>query len=131
RVPDNETFQIVFDDTTNSDTISYHLINITDPSQPDTVIQQSYAIHAEHTNPIFDGMQLFVLNDTIRWDAVNSGWIKGNSNLPINVERWQKIYERSPGYPSSYEIRFGDPDTTWWFVPRFPVDFSVWDIYEN
>jgi hypothetical protein len=130
-IPDKNTFQIAFDDTTHPDTITYNLMNITNPSQPDTIIYESYAVHAEHTNPIFDGMQLFVLTDSIEWDGINSGWTQGNSNLPIKVDQIQQISGRSPGYPSSYEIRWGDPDTTWWFIPRFPVDFSVWDIYEN
>jgi len=130
-VQDNQTFQVQFDDTTSRDTIGYNLVNVTDPTNPDTIIARSYYVRGEDFNPVFDGMRLFVFTDSIEWDSRKSGWIKGESNLPISVEHRYHFPERRPGYPSSYEIRFGDPDTSWWFIPRFPVNFSVWDIYEN
>lgn len=130
-VPDNQTYQVIFDDTTHGDTICYHLINISDPANPDTIIKESIYVRGEDYNPVFSGMRLFVFTDSAKWDGQNSGWIKGDSNIPIYVEHRYKFPSRRPGYPSSYEIRFGIPDTTWWYVPRFPVNFSVWDVYEN
>ncbi len=130
-VPEGKTFRVEFDDTTHRDSINYNLIEITDPGNPDTIVARSFAVRGEDTNPVFDGMRLFVFTDSIEWDSRHSGWIQGNSNLPINVEHRYHFPKRRPGYPSSYEIRFGDPDTTWWYVPRFPVNFSVWDVYEN
>ena len=130
-VEGEQTFQISFDDTTHTDSIRYSLVNITNAMQKDTIFKESSNINAEDFNPLFSGMRLLALNDTIEWDGQNSGWIKGNSNIPIKVDRKYVFPHRRPGYPSSYEIRFGEPDTTWWFGPRFPVDFTVWDIYEN
>jgi hypothetical protein len=130
-VEGDQTYQVSFDDTTHPDTIRYCIVNQTEPSQLDTIVRESPYINAEDFNPLFSGMRLLALNDTVEWDGQKSGWVKGNSNIPIKVEKKYVFLQRRPGYPSSYEIRFGDPDTTWWFGPRFPVDFSVWDIYEN
>ncbi|MDW7681446.1 MAG: hypothetical protein SCK70_12845, partial [bacterium] len=130
-VKDEQTYQVIFDDTTHSNKICYQLLNITAPDLSDTLVKKSFFVKAEDYNPLFSGMRLFVFTDSIEWDARNSGWISGDCNLPINVEHRYKFPHRRKGYPSSYEIRFGDPDTTWWYVPRFPVNFSVWDVYEN
>ena len=131
KIRDGETFQIAFDDTTHQDTISYNLINISDDTRPDTIIAGSFAVRAEDTNPVFDGMRLFVFTDSVEWDGAASGWIAGDCNLPIRVDHYYHFEQRRPGYPSSYEIRIGVPDTSWWYVPRFPVNFTVWDTYEN
>jgi len=131
QVPDNRTYQVVFDDTTRADTIQYHLIDITNSEMPDTIFQNSTYVRGEDENPMFQGMRLFVMTDSVEWDGANSGWIVGDCNSPINVEHRYKFPTRRSGYPSSYEIRIGDPDRSWWYIPRAPVDFSVWDIYEN
>jgi hypothetical protein len=130
-VPDKQNYQISFDDTTHPDTIAYNLVNVSNSDKPDTIITPSFYVRGEDFNPMFFGMRLFVFTDSIEWDAHNSGWTQGDCNLPIKVEQRYHFPRRRAGYPSSYEIRFGDPDTTWWYVPRFPVNFSVWDVYEN
>ena len=127
-VQDGQTYEVTFDDTTRPDTITYTLVNRT---RGDTVFKNSPYVRGEDANPMFSGMRLFAFTDSIEWDAERSGWIKGRSNIPIRVEHRYDFPARRPGYPSSYEIRFGVPDTTWWFRPRFPVNFTVWDLYEN
>ena len=131
KVKNNQTYQVTFDDTTHTDTITYNLVNVTNQALPDTIFKDSRYVRAEDFNPLFTGMRLFVFTDSIQWDSKRSGWIKGKSNIPIRVENRYQFPHRRPGYPSSYEIRFGERDTTWWFRPRFPVNFSVWDIYEQ
>ncbi|NOX89028.1 MAG: hypothetical protein GXO77_08380 [Calditrichaeota bacterium] len=130
QVKDDQTYQVAFDDTTHPDSITYSLLNITN-QPPDTIISESFSVRAEDNTPMFDGMRLFVFTDSIGWDAANSGWLNQTSNLPIKVEHRYHFEHRRPGYPSSYEIRFGVQDTSWWFAPRFPVNFTVWDVYEN
>jgi hypothetical protein len=49
----------------------------------------------------------------------------------VDVDNKYHYPHRRSGYPASFEIRFGDPDTTWWFQPKFAVNFSVWNVYEN
>jgi hypothetical protein len=129
-VPDKHTFQVTFDDTSIADSIQYDWVDITG-AQPDTIFKNSSWLRGEDFNPLFSGMRLLAFNDSIEWDALNSGWISGDCNLPVKVEHRYRFPDRRAGYPSSYEIRFGDPDTSWWYVPRAPVNFSVWDIYEN
>lgn len=131
QVKDNQKYRVTFDDTTHADSVSYQLLNITTPDQPDTIIHESFYIHGEDFNPLFSGMRLFVFTDTVEWDASESGWIQGNCNLPIKVDHIYKYERRRPGYPSSYEIRFGQPDTSKFFAGGFVVNFTVWDIYEN
>jgi len=127
-VEDGQSYRLVFDDTTHPDTITYSLINTT---RQDTVFKGSRYVRGEDGNPMFSGMRLYTFTDSIEWDAEHSGWTVGESNIPIRVEHRYHFKHRIPGYPSSYEIRFGVPDTTWWFRPRFPVNFTVWDLYEN
>jgi len=124
-------FEITFDDTQHVDAINYNLVNITETETPDTILNESYYVRGEDFNSMFDGMRLFVFTDSIEWDAHNSGWTEGNSNIPVRVDQKHQFPTRREGYPSSYDIRFGDPDSSWWYRPRFPVNFSVWDIYEN
>ena len=131
QVKDNQKYRVTFDDTTHADSVSYQLLNIPTPDQPDTIIHESFYIHGEDFNPLFSGMRLFVFTDTVEWDASESGWIQGNCNLPIKVDHIYKYERRRPGYPSSYEIRFGQPDTSKFFAGGFVVNFTVWDIYEN
>lgn len=130
-VKDNQTYRLVFDDTTHQDSISYSFYTITQPAQPITVFSESFFCHGEDFNPLFDGIRLMVYNDTVAWDGARSGWSQGNANLSISVENRYSFPIRRSGYPSSYEIRFGESDTSWWFVPRFQVNFQIWDTYEN
>ena len=131
KVKDNQTYRVAFDDTAQPDSIAYNLINIGGTAQKDTIIKRSFFVRGQDFNPVFSGMRLFVFTDSIEWDAQHSGWTHGSSNLRIKVEHRYNFSKRIAGYPSSYEIRFGDPDTTWWFGPRFQVNFSVWDVYEQ
>jgi|YelNatPaOPRAMG01_1025707.scaffolds.fasta_scaffold00948_3 hypothetical protein len=130
-VPEGQKYRVVFDDTSVAGQITYHLIDVTHPSAPDTIVRRSPYVRGEDYNPVFHGMRLFAFTDSIEWDGLRSGWIRGNCNLPVYVEHRYRFPRRRPGYPSSYEIRFGVQDTSWWFRPRFPVNFTVWDVYEN
>jgi len=131
QVQDGQLYQVAFDDTTHPDSITYNLVNITNPEMPDTIIPASFAVRAEDTNPLFNGARLFVFTDSVEWDGNASGWIQGDCNLPIRVDQYYHFEHRRPDYPSSYEIRVGVADSSWWFRPRFPVNFTVWDTYEN
>ncbi|MBP7460356.1 MAG: hypothetical protein KBA26_03630 [Candidatus Delongbacteria bacterium] len=131
QVKEAQTYRLVFDDTTLQDSVSYSLINITQPEQPVKIFEHSFFCRGEDFNPLFDGMRLMVYNDSIAWDGLGSGWTQGQSNLSVTVDKLYRFDRRRPGYPSGYEIRFGPSDTSWWFVPRFKVNFQVWDLYEN
>ena len=121
-------YRLSFTDSLQSHAIRYLLVNT---STADTIVHNSDAVKSEDTNPIFEGMRLFVMTDSVEWDGHNSGWTQGDCNVPINVEHRYKFSSRRHGYPSSYEIRFGEVDTSWWYSPRFEVNFTVWDVYEN
>jgi hypothetical protein len=130
-IPDNQTFEVVFDDTSNPGETTYDLINITEFQEPDTIFSGSPWVNAEDYNPVISGMRCLVDDDSIYWDGAATQWISGNCNIPVVLESMYTFDDRRSGYPASFELRFGEPDTTWWFIPRFPVNFSLWDIYEN
>jgi hypothetical protein len=137
QVKDGKTYEVVFDDTTKTDTVLYSLFDVTNRGTPSPVFQNSFLVKGEDTNPIFDGMQLFVRNDSIGWDPAGTHWTKGNSNTQFTVSIdpvTQQTYfpSRRTGYPSSYEIRIGLPDTSWLFTsPQGTTNFQVWDVTEN
>ena len=58
--------------------------------------------------PMFNGIRVLVMNDTIAYDPDNSGWKDDASNLIIQGSLLRQLPGRVHGYPSSYEIRVGD-----------------------
>ncbi len=145
KIPDNKSYRILFDDTTkftrpdsvSVDTIRYSVFDVTNPSLPKTIIKNSMYISGEDFNPMFDGMRLSVRNDVVAWNPSETKWTKGKTNVQITVDfdtTTQKNWfsRRRSGYPSSYEIRIGAPDSSYSFgTPDFPINFQVWDVTEG
>lgn len=127
---ENKNYVVKFDDTSIPDTIVYSLFEIKGADSIPVFTNSKY-LNGEDFNPLFNGMRLFAINDTIEFDDASSGWVKGNSNLLIKGEKLYAFPKRVKGYPSSYEIRVGEPDSSWRFGYRNPTNFQVWDIYEN
>jgi len=138
-VKEGHEYHIVFDDTTQPGSITYSLYDVTDPSNIKTIFEDSPYINNEDFNPLFDGMRLLVKNDMIAWNDSLTGWTKGNCNLAISVEFESSTkyptpnsLKRQKGYPVSYEIRVGEPDTSWLYnTPRHTTNFQVWNLVDN
>ncbi len=138
----NKDYLLKFTDTDNPDSIFYSLYEIF-VSDTIPVFNNSTYTKGEKLNPFFDGMSLNVFNDEILYDDLNSGWVKKTSNLLIVLNSrpstpTEGIAPRDSieGFPSSYEIRIGVPDTAWRqsgsnIVPRYETNFQIIDIYSN
>lgn len=137
NVVDGRSYRLVFDDTTKVDTTMYSLFDITSPSSPIPIFLNSTYLKEEDFNPMFDGMRLVARDDSVEWDPSGTAWMRGNSNLlftvtidPVTKRTW--FPRRKPGYPSSYEIRIGVPDTSYLFNnPQGVANFQVWDVTED
>lgn len=126
----DESFVIKFNDTTHPDTIYYSLHKVNGIDTTD-IFTNSPHIDGEDFNLMFNGIRVLVMNDTIAFDPDNSGWKDDASNLIIQGSLLRQLPGRVHGYPSSYEIRVGEPDSSWRFGYRSATNFQVWDVYEN
>jgi hypothetical protein len=128
NVGDSE-YQIKFDNTIIDSTVySVSKINGQDTN---LVINNSDYTNGEDFNEIVDGMRIYVTNDTIEYDYDTSGWLVGSSNLIIQGEKEFDVPSGTEEYPVSYEIRIGEPDSSWLFSYRTETNFQVWDKYNN
>ncbi len=90
-------------------------------------IYRSNRLHGEESNPIFDGMHLFVYDDPLDLDTVNTGWVAGDVFIPYRV----RVATAGPGrkkVPYDYEIRFADTFVDTSFATRIPLPFQVFNI---
>ena len=125
----NKEYFVKFKDSSTSD-MTYSLFEV-DGTDTTTIFQNSDYIAGEDYNPLFNGMRLFVKNDTIAYDDNNSGWTKNTSNLVITAEKLLDVSEDETEYPVSYEIRIGEQDSSWLYTYRNQTNFQVWDTYNN
>ncbi|MHB8338499.1 MAG: hypothetical protein ACYDEE_13880, partial [Ignavibacteriaceae bacterium] len=126
----NQSYEVYFNDTIHPDTIIYSLVSITGIDTT-TLINDSQFLDGSDSNPLVNGFRLSVTNDSIGYNAENSGWVSGSSNLLI---QGTQLYVPPPGtanYPVSYEIRVGQPDSSWLYGYRAATNFQVWDKYNN
>ena len=125
----NKEYFVKFNgDLPGSTTYSLFEVNNSDTT---AIFRNSDYIAGEDYNPLFDGMRLFVQNDTVAFDADNSGWTKNTSNLIITADKLLDVPLDELEYPVSYEIRVGVPDSSWLFSYRVQTNFQVWDTYNN
>ena len=124
-----KNYEITFS-SNGSDSTVYSLYEINGQNKTPLISNSAY-INGEDFNPLFDGIRLFVIDDGIEYDFDNSGWLDNSSNLIITGEKSIKVDADEPGYPVSYEIRVGEPDSSWLFGYRAETNFQVWDIYNN
>ena len=94
-------------------------------------ITNSTYIDGEDFNELIDGIRIFVKDDEVEYDAENSGWNQENCNLLVLGEKKADVAIDTDNYPVSYEIRVGEPDSSWLFRYREPTNFQVWDSYNN
>lgn len=123
-VPEAEQYTLNFDDTTSA-FLSYSLFR-DDEMEP--VFLYSSNTNGEDSNPVFDGLRLFVTNDLeVGIDEDSSGWISGDCNYEFEFE----IYGSNNPYPASYEFRFSDSIADTDDVYQHPVPFIIWNLTEN
>ena len=126
---EDKEYTVSFENST-SDTTLYSLYEV-NGNDLKPLIENSPYIDGEDFNDLVDGLRLFVDNDVIEFDPDNSGWSQDNCNLIIQGEKLLDVPDSTEGYPVSYEIRVGEPDSSWLFRYRAPTNFQVWDVYNN
>ncbi|MCU7494428.1 MAG: hypothetical protein HF314_15895 [Ignavibacteria bacterium] len=126
----NKNYFISFDNKTHKDTLRYSLYSVQNGDST-LIIQDSPYTQGEDANLLFDGMRLFVQNDTVAFLDRRSGWRNNASNLVIVGKMLLQGKLPSEGFPSSYELRVGEPDSSWRFGYRAATNFQIWDKYNN
>ena len=125
---DGGEYRVVFDDTSTR-TTRYSLYRLKNDGSSEAVFENSPYINGEDANHLFDGLRLFVRDDTVRFNADRTGWTQGDANLQITGELLRSYPTRREGFPARYEVRVGVQDTSWLFnSPQFTSNFQVWDV---
>jgi hypothetical protein len=115
---------------------AYSIHNVTDPGNPITLIENSLNYSTEdelnEQDPMIDGLRIFLFNNVLAWDSLNTGWKSGNSNWSIRMDKTSIGSNVSILVPVDYEVRFGEMGVdTAIFDPPIPVPFEVWNVTEN
>ncbi|MEM8486284.1 MAG: hypothetical protein AAF564_12100 [Bacteroidota bacterium] len=90
-------------------------------------VRSSARLNNEESNPIFDGMHLFVQEDVLGIDTLQTGWSIGGQDIPFNV----RVATSGPGrigQPNDYEIVFSDAPVTTSFVTNLPLPFEIFNL---
>lgn len=125
---ENKNYLVRFDSKSRKDTISYSVYSVQDGDSA-LIIKDSPYTQGEDANPLFQGLRLFVQNDTVGFLDQRSGWRNKASNLIIVGKKILQGKPPSEGFPSSYELRVGAPDSSWRFGYRAATNFQIWDKY--
>ncbi|NNF04064.1 MAG: hypothetical protein HKN17_06320 [Rhodothermales bacterium] len=87
-------------------------------------VAESALTDFEESNPVFDGMHLFVQDKSLEIDIDETGWIEGGSGIPFTV----RVATSGPGRiprAADYEITFSDEPVTTGFSNNLPLPFRV------
>ncbi len=125
RVVDGAVYEIVFSDTLDATGVLAYQVREISSGTPVVKIKKSRLFNNEESNPVFDGIHLFVQEDSLQFDALNSGWINGESNYEFDGG----LFHGGTPYPADYEIRFGINRRD--DVFNLPVPFEVWNVTNN
>lgn len=87
-------------------TVSYSLLNVTDPDNQKVLFENSQYLNGEDRNPYIDGLKIQVWNDEIEIDYENTGWVEGNCNYDLAI----RVYKEGGGvaFPSDFELTVAD-----------------------
>ncbi len=115
-IKENHTYQIAFEDTifpnqqglAGYDTVttkSYHLVDMTDQSDPDTLIKNDYSLPASDAQ-VVDGFRLAFKNvDKLRYNEDLSSWSR-DSLWTFDVDRYYTFNVVGSMQPYDYRIIF-------------------------
>ena len=90
-------------------------------------LAHSQALNNEETNPVFDGLHLFVEADVLGLDEEASGWSEGGSGIAYEIA----VARSGPGrvaQPNDYEITFSDSPVGTSFSNNVPIPFQVINV---
>ena len=153
RIRDNNRYRITFKDTlirartlAQQDTLktrSFTLANITNPSEPDTLLRDNTKIAIGDEVPIVDGFRLSFMNETnVSLNTQLSRWSRSGIN-EMSMQPFNIGSGRGTARPADYRIVFGPVGTDTSIVyepfaplpifsmPAKPVNFKVYNVAEN
>lgn len=150
RVRDNTTYRITFEDTTyigaagDPDTLrtkNYTLVNATNPSQLDTLIERRRPTSTGLDLPVADGVQI-ILNNDRRFGLDTTRTRYSRSDMwKVELTGWREGFVIGKQYARDYTLAFGpvgiDTSTTYdldgqgFIVPAVPVNFTLRDPLTN
>ncbi|MFK7844789.1 MAG: hypothetical protein AB8G77_05760 [Rhodothermales bacterium] len=93
-------------------------------------VRQSTRLDNEESNPVFDGMHLFIKEDALGIDSLQTGWSQGGDNIPFNV----RVATSGPGrvgQPNDYEIVFSDQPVSTGFVNDLELPFEIFNLSQS
>ena len=98
-------------DTTGGFT-SYSLDDVTNLQNPISIMSGSTNFSTttvlNESDPIFDGLRVFLVDDVLKWDSVGTAWKEGNSNWSIRLELNTNWVPNVFPVPADYEVRFAE-----------------------
>ena len=126
-------YEITFDSINAEKTYSIH--DVTNRENPIAFIENStnYSTHnvLNENDPMIDAFRVFLFDDELVWDSLNTGWKNGNSNWSLRLDLNNNLGQAIP-VAADYEVRFGEMgiDTAIFTTP-IPVPFQVWNITDD
>ena len=138
----DRTYHICFSDSTSKSgygiTKFFHLVDVTNPAQPDSLIKYSTLFNKGDEIDMVRGIKLALANDEdVAPNEDESGWAGAdgviNPNLNIYNYKFTR-YSKGKPFPHDYEIIFGDSGiamstefqrTSTSVLPAIPVNFTI------
>lgn len=87
-------------------------------------VANSELVAGEESNPVFDGMQVFVEEDELELDLDATGWSSGGKAIEFEIDVARAGPGRRP-QPFDYEITFDDSIVSNGFSNNLPLPFRV------
>ena len=88
---------------------------------------ESRFLRSEEANIVFEGLHVFVQNDSLQFDVEASGWINNTTDIPFQLRRASTGTGRVI-QPFDYEIRFADSPIGTGFSNNIPIPFEVVNV---
>ncbi|MFC1480729.1 hypothetical protein ACFL6E_00585 [Candidatus Neomarinimicrobiota bacterium] len=122
-VPDNHTYHVSFEDTIYQgirssvpDTLTtkhFHLVDVTDPANPDTLIKGSDKLTPEFEQPIIDGIQFTFYNESfVMMNPATSRWassrVPSDSLWRFGLTVYKDVSQQGLRVPADYRLIIGD-----------------------
>jgi len=115
---ENHDFQEMIRNTT-----SYSLTDISNPDQPQTLINKSRYLNGEDANPVLDGLLIKVINDSLQIDDERTSWDEGDANLTTS----SRVFPNNGlAFPADYQVII-DNDTANVDFFGHASNFKVWN----
>ena len=90
-------------------------------------LANSNLLNNEEANIVFDGIHLFVENDRLQIDSLQTGWSQGGNSTPFTA----RVATAGPGrqgQPFDYEIVFANSPVSTAFSSGLPLPFRVLNL---